>query len=199
MTKLNVLKRNAIALCALSLAGCISVGPDFEKPEADVLSSWKAHHGPSASVNEVESPRWWQNFNDPVLDDLVNRAYRQNLTLQIAGLRVFEARALLGVAVGSLYPQGQSLRGSTSTVEISRNADPIATLPEGFRDSVENDFDRNALGLDMAWELDFWGRYRRGVESSDALFEARIAGYDDYLVTLIGDVGYAYVLLRTLE
>ncbi len=199
MTKVKVLKGKLVALFALSLAGCISVGPDFEKPETQVLESWKAHHGPSASINEVQSPKWWKTFNDPVLDDLIERAYRQNLTLQIAGLRVFEARALLGIAVGSLYPQGQNLGGSTGSVEVSLNADPIATLPEGLRDVVETDFDRNAIGLDMAWEMDFWGRYRRGVESTDALFEARIAGYDDYLVTLIGDVGYAYVLLRTLE
>ena len=89
------------------------VGPDFERPEAAVSEAWIE----SAVVAEpVEHREWWKNFEDPVLVSLIQTAYEQNLTLQIAGLRVHEARAILGLAAGNLYPQNQSLGASASTV-----------------------------------------------------------------------------------
>jgi outer membrane protein TolC len=83
--------------------------------------------------------------------------------------------------------------------ELSENAEPISNLPPAIGSLVDTSFERYALNLDAAWELDFWGRFRRGVESADANLAATIATYDDFLVTLTGEVATAYVLLRTLE
>jgi NodT family efflux transporter outer membrane factor (OMF) lipoprotein len=176
------------------------VGPDFEKPEAEVAASWSDADVDQVVVTEsVEHREWWKNFNDPVLDKLIQTAYEQNLTLQIAGLRVYEARAILGYASGTLYPQVQGANGSAANINISENADPIANLPPSVGSLVDTRFDRYAVGVDAAWELDFWGRFRRGLESADANLAATIATYDDFLVTLTGDVAITYVLLRTLE
>jgi NodT family efflux transporter outer membrane factor (OMF) lipoprotein len=84
-------------------------------------------------------------------------------------------------------------------LQISENAEPVSNLPSVVSDLVDTDFNRYGTSLDAAWELDFWGRFRRGVESADANLAASLATYDDFLVTLTGEVAAAYILLRTLE
>ncbi len=195
-TVIGLIRSVALAGVGALAAGCAVVGPDFERPEAPVSEAWIE----SAVVAEpVEHREWWKNFEDPVLVSLIQTAYEQNLTLQIAGLRVHEARAILGLAAGNLYPQNQTLGASASTVKLSENAEPISNLPPAVSPLVDTSFNNYRLNLDAAWELDFWGRFRRGVESADASLAASIATYDDFLVTLTGDVATAYVLLRTLE
>ena len=149
-----VLAASMIAAILLT-SGCIMVGPDFKKPEADVAEKWIDGADPAVKTESVEYREWWKNFNDPALDTLIQKAYAQNLTLQIAGLRVHEARAILGLAAGSLYPQVQRARGAADTVEISRNAEPISNLPPQVGSLVDNSFETYSLGLDAAWELDF--------------------------------------------
>ncbi len=193
LTKLCVL----LGLLVL-LPGCVMVGPDFVKPDAAVDDAWVGSE--RAAVSETEEHReWWKSFDDPVLNALIEQAYAQNLNLQIAGLRVYEARAVLGLAAGSLYPQIQNGRASLGRIELSENAEPVSNLPDAVGRQVDTSFSNYRLGLDAAWELDFWGRFRRGVESADANLAASIATYDDFLVTLTGEVATAYVLLRTLE
>jgi NodT family efflux transporter outer membrane factor (OMF) lipoprotein len=131
-------------------------------------------------------------FNDPTLDTLIQSAYNQNLTLQIAGLRVLEARAVLGVATGNLYPQTQQATADYAKIGLSKNS-------PNFPPGTDRFFGQASMGFDAAWELDFWGRFRRGVESADANFIAGIASYDDVLVTLTAEVARSYVLIRTLE
>jgi NodT family efflux transporter outer membrane factor (OMF) lipoprotein len=184
-----------VLLC-VSLPGCVMVGPDYQTPEAQVAERWSQAQEAAVVAGVADHESWWKNFGDPILNELIEKAYSQNLGLQIAGLRVYEARALLGVATGNLYPQSQNLGGSASTIEISENADPVNSLPPGLYDG---EFDRYGTNLDAAWELDFWGRFRRGLESADANFAASVASYDDFLVTLTGEVAATYVLLRTLE
>jgi len=186
----------AVLFFFLIMSGCAMVGPDFQTPDVQIAQAWSQAGQEVNSKGSADHETWWQNFDDPALNDLIDKAYSQNLGLQIAGLRVYEARALLGFTAGTLYPQSQSLRGSASTIKISENADPLSALPPGFFD---REFDRYGASFDAAWELDFWGRFRRGVESADANFAASIATYDDFMVTLSGEVATAYVQLRSLE
>ena len=188
-----------LILCVFAVSACTTVGPDYKTPDAVVAEDWLEADDQRFSGADADFSQWWQAFNDPVLTDLVQQAYEKNNTLQIAGLRVFEARAMLGVAAGTLYPQIQTLNGSVSQVEISENADPVSTLPSGIRDSIDTSFSNYRLGFDAVWELDFWGRFSRTVESADANLAATLATYDDVLVTLTGEVARAYILLRTLE
>ena len=136
---------------------------------------------------------WWTVYHDPTLNRLIAIAYDQNLTLMAAGTRVLEARAMLGVAIGELYPQTQQLGGNVgynqaSTVDPTSN--PLHELENYWRAS---------LGTQVAWEIDFWGKFRRGVQSADASYLASIATYDDVLVTLLSDVATSYIGIRTLQ
>ena len=90
-------------------AGCTKVGPDFELPAAPQEDAWLEEGDPKVSTAAPADANWWQVFGDPVLDELITRAYAQNLTLQTAGLRVLEARARLGIAIGDQYPQAQEV------------------------------------------------------------------------------------------
>lgn len=183
----------------LFISGCAKVGPNFQIPDAAVEEAWLAGEHQSVKTDSVDYQEWWKNFNDPALDTLIQKAYEQNLTLQIAGLRVYAARALLGSVTSSLYPQVQSGLGGFDTVRLSKNAEPISNLPDSVGSLVDTSFSNYRLALDAAWEVDFWGRFRRGVESADANLAATIASYDDFLVTLTGEVAIAYIFLRTLE
>jgi NodT family efflux transporter outer membrane factor (OMF) lipoprotein len=177
------------SLGLLSLAAC-AVGPDFKRPEVTAPGTWSTND-PRVATQTAADTQWWKVFNDPALDRLVELAYRQNLSLQIAGLRIVEARAQYGVATGRQFPQTQA---------VSANAMAIG-LPQTIADAVG--LDRHLLsyqaGFDAAWELDFWGKYRRGVESEAAVLLGSMADYQTALVALSAEVARAYVAIRTSE
>ncbi len=175
---------------AFLVSGCM-VGPDFVKPDAEVEPGWMEKEDPRIKSEPADFSDWWTVFNDPVLDNLIETAYQQNLDLQIAGLRILEARAQLGVAVGLQYPQTQEMKGGASANQLSENAANEARSDRFFYDYQ--------IGFDAAWELDFWGRFRRGVESASASLYANMANYDDILVSLTAEVARTYVVIRTLE
>jgi NodT family efflux transporter outer membrane factor (OMF) lipoprotein len=179
--------RILLLLATLLSGGCAMVGPDFNAPEADINAQWAEQETAGISREHADYSEWWRVFNDPVLDALIATAYRQNLSLRIAGLRVLEARAQLGVVTGALYPQVQQASGSYS---YNRGRKTPLT---------DQHFNAAAVGFDAAWELDFWGKFRRGVESADANLLANVASYDDVLVTLTAEVARNYVLVRVLE
>jgi NodT family efflux transporter outer membrane factor (OMF) lipoprotein len=182
----------------LPFGGCL-VGPDFSEPSAPVASKWLESNDPAVISAPLESAGmrtdwdWWTVFHDPVLDRLIRVAYEQNLSLVSAGTRVLEARAQLGVAIGEFYPQLQHGTGSM-IYDRPSHADPTAA-PQ----SLIRNFWRDALGLTVNLELDFWGQFRRGIESADAAYLASIASYDYVLATLLGDVATTYIGIRTLQ
>jgi NodT family efflux transporter outer membrane factor (OMF) lipoprotein len=175
----------------LWLSGCTMVGPDFVKPEAPVQSEWIETRDPGIKTEPADYRDWWSVFNDPVLDSLVRSAYQQNLTLQIAGLRIFQTRAQLGVLIGNAYPQTQQGRGGAEYNHLSENSPNSLNIDDSY-------WQYNA-GFDVAWELDIWGKFRRAIESGVADLESSIADYDDVLVSLTAEVARVYVLLRTFE
>jgi NodT family efflux transporter outer membrane factor (OMF) lipoprotein len=176
---------------ALLAGGCTKVGPDFVKPEAQVAKQWIEKDDPRIDTAPAEHGAWWKVFGDPVLDRLVETAYRQNLSLRIAGIRILEARAQLGIAVGNTYPQQQSAVGGATYTNTSKNLANTATGDLSYWDF--------GAGFDAGWELDFWGKFRRGIESADANLYASVANYDDILVSLTAEVANTYVLIRTTE
>lgn len=192
--KINLIITRCVAIsAAIMLAACTTVGPDFVKPEEDLPDNWNEDADGQISTESTESKTWWLVFEDPVLTELVSMAYRQNLPLQIAGLRVLEARAQLGIATGNLYPQQQQVVGGATYFDNSKNT------PGNDLSGADLDFANYDLGFDATWEIDFWGKYRRGIESADASFLASVADYDDVLVALTAEVARTYTILRTLE
>jgi NodT family efflux transporter outer membrane factor (OMF) lipoprotein len=176
---------------ALILSGCTMLGPDFETPEVTAEPDWQTDDAALLPEPGYKA-EWWKQFNDPVLDSLIQNAYQQNLPLQVAGLRIFEARARLGIAEGSLYPQQQRATGSAAAVGVSKNS-------PNFQPGAEGRFKNYQVGFDAAWEIDFWGRFRRGIEAAEADFSAIIANYDNALVSLTAEVARVYVTIRTFE
>jgi NodT family efflux transporter outer membrane factor (OMF) lipoprotein len=177
-----------LGFCALTDA-CM-IGPDYKPPAAPIGKVWMEGGKQSIDTGRQEYRDWWSVFNDPVMVRLIDLAYQQNLTLMTAGARVLEARAQLGIAIGEFYPQQQLLSAS-----VSYNRLPIS---EPFK-LINNTYWSDSFGAQAGWELDVWGKLRRGIETADDAFLASVADYDDVLVTLTGDVASAYVQIRTTE
>ena len=176
----------------LPIAAC-TVGPNFTAPVAPLAEKFRDVNNRSVQSGPREYERWWEGFRDPTLNKLIQIAYNQNLTLLSAGTRVLQARAVLGIAIGIAYPQVQQGAGS-----VLNNKSSAAT-PLSPPNATPSYFWTDALAAQVAWELDFWGKFRRGVESADAAYLASIASYDGVLVSLLADVTATYIGIRTTE
>jgi NodT family efflux transporter outer membrane factor (OMF) lipoprotein len=182
----------------LSVAGCLKVGPDFNKPAAPILSNWLESGDERVKTEPANYRAWWEGFADPCLNRIIERAYRDNPSLKIAAVRVLQARAQLGISVGSLYPQTQQFNPSVNFNRVS-NYSYSSAVSLAEQSPVQSSFWQDQLNLNIAWELDFWGKYRRAVESADASLRASVADYDSVLVTLTADAANYYIQIRTLE
>ncbi len=176
-----------VAVLSFCLAGCTMLGPDYQTPEARVPDAWSEQDSQLFQKPSVEeSVLWWQQFNDPVLDRLIQAAYEQNLSLRSAGLRIMEARAQQSLVRGTIWPQSQTMNGDffTRSTPGSGNNSSYTTASVGF---------------DAAWEMDFWGKFRRSIESADANLLSTMADYDDILVSLTAEVARTYIDICTIE
>jgi len=178
-------------LFPLIFVGCFRVGPDFHTPCAPSQDWWMECLEEEIDCSEEVMAAWWLQFHDEKLNELVCLAQERNINLKIAAYRILGARALLGIAIGEWFPQFQELVGDATRFKLSNNK-PNSL----FADTRYWDFN---IGLSVAWELDFWGRFRRGIESAQDDLYASFANYDDVLVILQSEVASAYVDIRTLE
>jgi NodT family efflux transporter outer membrane factor (OMF) lipoprotein len=188
------------------------VGPNYCRPPAPVADEWI--EAKNASVQDRHLQDWWRVFQDATLNSLVNVAYEQNLNLRVAGTRVLEARAQQAIAVGNIFPQLQQANGEYSRTALSRNmannpaainqllaqtvppsslsSFPASQIPTSFFSTWTADFN-------LSWELDFWGRFRRNLESANATLDSSVENFDDALVTLLADVATNYVQYRVAQ
>jgi NodT family efflux transporter outer membrane factor (OMF) lipoprotein len=169
-----------------------------------VAEEWIQASDPKVQNRYIQD--WWKVFQDSKLDSLIDTAYDQNLTLRIAGTRVLEARAQQAIAVGNIFPQTQQASGQYSRVTLSHNAwnNPSAfsgisssPVPPGL--PFGNFYNNWAPSFNLSWELDFWGRFRRAIESANANLDASVENFDDALVTLLADVATNYVQYRVAQ
>ena len=175
-------------LVLVILSACAAVGPDYVQPESPVPEAWDPTPGAGLEATRYELVEWWEVFDDPVLGELVDIAHQQNYTLELAGLRVLESRAQLGIAIGTQYPQQQLAAGGVTRISPSENAGQGNTA-----------FSQYDLGGSLAWEMDFWGKFRRGIETADAALMASVANYDEAMVLVTAQVVSTYVTIRILE
>ncbi len=180
-----------IAGLAVVAASC-TVGPNYATPQATVAGQWMQQVAVTNQPPNTAETLWWRCFEEPVLNELVAVAYRNNPSLQIAGVRILEARARLNKSIGDLFPQQQGVSGQ---VGYSRLSDGLTSKIPG----IDPDYASAQVLFGATWEIDFWGKYRRGIESDRASYLGSVAAYDDALVTLIADVASSYVNLRTIE
>jgi NodT family efflux transporter outer membrane factor (OMF) lipoprotein len=182
--------RSLTLVAVLATSGCMMIGPDYRRPTVPVADGWIARDAPGLAPESEPVGPWWESFGDPTLTDLVVEAYRQNPSVQAAGARVLEAQARRGIAIGTMFPQLQEAVGSYSRHVASEN---------GIVVSPQRDFNDFNAGLNVGWELDFWGKFRRGIESTDAQLLAAVADYDDVLVSLLAEVATNYIGIRTAQ
>ncbi len=175
-----------LVVSALSFSACTMLGPDFEPLQPEMPENWTVASTDFKKLSKEENIEWWKLFNDPTLDALIQAAYTQNLSLRSAGLRIFESRAFLGLVKGNIYPQSQYLNGDIMTIGTTGPA------PDRYYNAA-------SIGFDVGWEIDFWGKFSRSIESADASLFASIADYDDILVSLTAEVARTYTSIRTLE
>ncbi|MEH6586520.1 MAG: TolC family protein [Halioglobus sp.] len=187
-----VRKALAAACAALALQACTNLGPDYQEPDVSWLQEWETDlYGQvqSSPTEEEDLQFWWQAFSDVTLNGLIDTAREENSSLRLAGLAVLESKALLGIATGSQYPQVQQANGSWARVD--------SWPTEGSNSGDRSDLNSYNAGFNVGWEMDFWGRYRRGVESADAAFFASVTNQQNAQVLLAAQVAQGYYAYLT--
>lgn len=181
---LKLSKPSLAILSMLGLSACTVVGPEYVHPEQRPLpSDWSVEEtSDDAQKSEQKLHLWWQQFNDPTLNQLVEMASQQNLDLEAAGLRIVQARSLLGISTGLQYPQVQAVSGNLTRAYVN---------DQGVNNA--------GLSFDAGWEMDVWGKYARGIESAEAGYYASVASYHDIMVTITSEVARNYINYRTFQ
>lgn len=175
-------------LMAVVLSGCM-VGPDYEKPEVDTPAAWRYEVSEAA---DTVNTAWWRQFDDPVLDELVDEALQNNKDVRIAVARVEEFSARVDITRSGLFPQV----GYTGGAERNQTSlETVGSLPAGI--SRTNDLYNAALNV--GWELDIWGKIRRATEAARADLLASEESKRTVILSLVSAVASSYISLRTLD
>jgi multidrug efflux system outer membrane protein len=178
-----------ISMILMLSTGC-AVGPNYKKPDVPVPPEYRGLPADQMGKSDLASfgdQKWWDAFQDEALRDLIKTALKQNYDLRIAAARILEARAQLGITRADQLP---SVAASASSV--NERISQSARIP-----SIETS--AHQLSLSAAWELDFWGRYRRATESARASLLAQEWAQKAVISSLVSDLASAYFQLRELD
>jgi len=180
--------RRLALLLAAALCAC-TVGPDYERPASEVPAQWRIDYPQAA---DVANTQWWRDFGDPVLDQLIDEALRENRDVRIAAARVDQFIGALATTRAQFYPQiGYSLDATRSRSSrlgnppIPAPADPYYTLYQG--------------ALSAQWQIDLFGRVRRQSEAAQAQVYASEQGRRGVILSLVTSVAASYIALRALD
>lgn len=201
------IRLSSFLLVVLSIAGCsptaepkgiwgklwgLEVGPDYKRPEVKPVEDFRSQIGPSEATSLADLG-WWQVFNDKALQGLIVTALEHNYDLELAADRVEQSRALVGVAASQLYPQ-IGYQGFAGREKVFT---PLQQDVEQGRGNITF----NAFGglLNLAWELDVWGRIRRSTEAARANLFAQEYVRRGVMLTLVSDVAASYFSLLELD
>ena len=171
------------ALLALLLGGCM-MGPDYFRPAVESPPAWRLTE---QNAKDLANTVWWEQFGDPVLNDLMVTALRENKDLMIAAARIEEFAGNYGIVRSGLFPQ------VGAGYQASRQRD---TLPLDGQSSIYNAYQ---VSLSATWEIDIWGRIRRQTEAARAQLLASEEGRRGVILSLVGSVAGAYINLRSLD
>lgn len=212
----NFSSRVGATAIVILISGC-SVGPDYVTPELEVPAEFHAQQsGNVASATPIDLTRWWETFDDPVLNRLVDEAAASNLDVALAKARVREARALLTLSRSGFFPN-PNVEGKYTRSRPSKNARSTSTNvggsgsdsdlgdagsgsgSGGSSTSINSPGQTTSLyevGFDATWEIDIFGGTRREVEAAYDTYEAQIEAKRSAMVTLLAEVAGNYVALR---
>jgi len=183
--------RNCVAplFVALLLSGC-TMGPNYKRPTVAVPPAYRGIAPDAPAQTESASlgdQKWWDVFQDGQLRSLVRTALQQNYDLRIAASRILEARAQLGITRADQFP----------TVSGGAGITDVRTAQSKFLPAFETSSAQ--VNVSAAWELDFWGKYRRATEAARANLLATEWARQEVASTLVANVAAAYFQLRALD
>lgn len=194
-SRLAIAPRCAPLVLLLGLSGCM-LGPDYARPDIDSPAAWRAPPGPvvanAAAVADAANTAWWQQFNDPVLDQLVAEALANNLDIRIAAARVDQFIGQLGATRAQMFPQiGYGVQATDN--RASRLGVP--PVPPG----ADPTFSLFQASLSASWQLDLFGRVRRQTEAAQAQVYATEQAQRGVVLTLVSNLAASYIALRALD
>src|SRR4051794_39369550 len=181
--------RHSVFLIALLLLTGCTLGPKYKRPTVAVPDTYRglAPEAGSQSATSFGEEKWWNVFQDPQLQQLIREALSQNYDVRIAAARVLQAQALLGITRADQFPTIAA--GASTTNErfpASRITPPFETSPA-------------QVNLSLAWELDFWGKFRRATEAARASVLATEWGQKAVTSSLVSNVAASYFQLLELD
>jgi multidrug efflux system outer membrane protein len=178
------MRRTLLAsLLALVLGGCM-IGPDYVRPPADAPAAWRLSE---RDARDLANTAWWEQFGDPVLNDLVDTALRENKDLMIATARIEEFAGNYGFVRSALFPQ------VGAGYEVAKQKDSVSSGGSG------SSYNSYSAALSASWEIDIWGRIRRQTEAANAQLLASEEGRRAVILSLVGSISGAYINLRDLD
>jgi len=179
----------ALIINFIFLSSCSLVGPNYDgAPELDLPQSWNHKLGEDFVAGDIDLTEWWKNLSDPILDELIKEASKDNLNIRMAISRVEEARGNFGIVDSLRFPQ-LDLEGSVKRSKTSESASYTSSITDTY----------STLGLDLGWEIDVFGFVRRSVEAADAEIDASVEYYRDVMVVLYSEIAKSYVSARTYQ
>lgn len=178
------MKRLVAVLSAAWLAGC-TMGPKYQRPNVAPPPAFRG--APEAAADSFGDAKWWTVFQDEELQKLIRTALEENPDVRIAAARITQAQQQVGISRADQFPTINGTGG------VSRTRNPSNPVFPAFEANMSQ------LGLSAAWQLDFWGRYRKATEAARATLLASEWGRKTVMATLVSQLATAYFQLRELD
>lgn len=182
----------AVLFALLLLSSC-KVGPKYQKPEMALASKFEEG---KQEGSDSDLYLWWQQFNDPVLNECISIAVRSNYDLLLALEKIEQARAQYRIEKSHLWPE-IDLNATVSRSRISQNFfQPVGKVQKSFLPLFLNVFQ---VGFDAIWEMDFFGKFRRSKDAAYYQWQATREDAEAVRISMISEVAVNYVTLRALQ
>jgi multidrug efflux system outer membrane protein len=178
-------------LVTAALTGCM-VGPDYQRPTLDMPQTWRFE---DAAAKDTANTAWWGQFDDPVLNDLIQIAIQENKDVRIAAARVEQFLGLYGTTRAALFPQVGAAAGASR----ERASQVTGPKPLESFSSSNPTFNNYEIYLNASWEIDLWGKLRRATEAARASLLSSEDARRAVILTLVTSVAGSYVNLRDLD
>jgi multidrug efflux system outer membrane protein len=183
------MRARLLALSAGALLAACAVGPDYVKPEVETPAAWRID---LPQAESLANSAWWRQFDDPVLDALIEEALQNNADLQIAAARVDQFIGALRSTRSQFYPQFGYAGSASRNRASERGPTPLPAGTDPWYNLYE-------ASLGAAWQIDLFGRVRRESEAAQAAVYASEQGRRGVVLSLVASVASSYIALRALD
>lgn len=174
----------------LFASGCM-VGPNYQRPQVDTPQTWRFE---DKEAKEAANTAWWEQFKDPVLNELIQTALKENKDVKIAAARVEQFVGQYGTTRAALFPQ------VSAGAAYGRQRASELTGPAPLENSgADPTFNSSQLFISASWEIDLWGKLRRATEAARADLLSTEEARRSVILTLVSSVANSYINLRDLD